>query len=119
MNTTARIEFILSMSAILNLMTSRRRGGFARSAGRSWLPGYRFVIVLHRCDGKVAYRLARRGGNDMEEPSEEMQKQQEFLVLVMEASKTGDKTKLAEWWREHFPGYKLWLIGPDCTGDEQ
>lgn len=40
-------------------------------------------------------------------------RQQEFLNLVLEAAETGDKTKLAEWWREHFLGYKWWLLGPN------
>lgn len=55
----------------------------------------------------------------MEETQEERQQQQEFLILVMETCKTGDKTNLAEWWREHFPGYKLSLIGPEVASDEK
>lgn len=37
----------------------------------------------------------------------------EFIEIVLEAAETGDKTKVAEFWRKHFPGYKWWLIGPD------
>ena len=37
----------------------------------------------------------------------------EFLYLVLEAAETGDKTRLAEFWRKRFPGYKWWLLGPD------
>ena len=37
----------------------------------------------------------------------------EFLNLVLEAAETGDKTKLAEFWRKRFPGYKWWLLGPN------
>ena len=39
-------------------------------------------------------------------------RQQEFLGLVLEAGVTGDKSELTAWWREHFPGYKMWLLGP-------
>lgn len=50
----------------------------------------------------------------MEKTREEKQRMQEFLDLVVEASETDDKTKLAIWWREHFPGWQWWLIGPCC-----
>lgn len=39
-------------------------------------------------------------------------KQQEFMDLILEAGETGDKSKLAAWWREHFPGWKWWCLGP-------
>lgn len=44
--------------------------------------------------------------------SREQQRRQEFLDLVLEATETGNRTKLAEWWRVHFPGYKWWLLRP-------
>lgn len=44
-----------------------------------------------------------------------VEERQKFLGLVLEAAETGDKTKLAEWWRKRFPGYKWWLIGPAFT----
>lgn len=43
----------------------------------------------------------------------DLARKQEFLNLVLEAAKTDDKSKLAAWWREHFPGYKMWLLGPE------
>lgn len=44
--------------------------------------------------------------------AERHRKQQKFLDLVLETAETGDKSKLAAWWREHFPGYKWWCFGP-------
>jgi hypothetical protein len=41
------------------------------------------------------------------------EEKQKFLGLILEAVDTGDRTKVIEFWREHFPGYKWWLIGPD------
>ncbi len=40
------------------------------------------------------------------------EEKQEFLNLIFEAYETKDKTRLAEWWRAHFPGWKWWLFGP-------
>ena len=42
-----------------------------------------------------------------------LKEKQEFLNLIIEAAKTGDKSELAKWWRKLFPGYKWWLVGPD------
>ena len=39
-------------------------------------------------------------------------RQREFLNLVIETAETGDKTQLVEWWRRHYPGWKMWLVGP-------
>lgn len=42
-------------------------------------------------------------------------RQQEFLNLIFESAETGDDSKLIAWWREHYPGYKWWLVGPNFT----
>lgn len=39
-------------------------------------------------------------------------RQQEFFNLIIEVAKTEDGTRLSEWWRRHYPGWKMWMTGP-------
>lgn len=56
-------------------------------------------------------KAVRKMGRLMRD-KERQSHQREFLNLVLELAETGNKTRLSEWWHEHFPGWKIWMTSP-------